>query len=110
MKKKILGLIMLVFCSGAFASSPGWYGPYNVEMIEVNENRVYFHRPSNLSAFPDFGCTTDYVFLEGEKLPERALAIGLTAQATGKKVKFHLSGCGPFGYIQANGIQSNPAW
>lgn len=84
MKNKMLGLLVLIFCSGVYGNSPGWYGPYSVEMIEVDEDRVYFYKPSDIPAFPDIGCNTDYVFLEGGNLQKGAISIGLTAQASGK--------------------------
>jgi len=108
-KKLSLGIFLIFLLNQAFGQA-GWWGPYHVNVIEVTDAGIYFGKPSEISAFPNpFNCSnTDWVFCEnGTKLADRALSIGLTAQATNRKVNYYISGCsGP--YLKASIIQALP--
>jgi hypothetical protein len=91
------------------AAKADWIGSYSVSLVEVAENGVYFSAPSG-TLFPNpHSCTnaTYVVFETGTALVSRALAAGLAAQASGKPVRFNISGCFN-SYIKAIGLEVSP--
>lgn len=112
MKKNILAIFLLLISANVVAGTQGWYGPYDVTTLEVSDNGAHFS-PGGTS-FPSFGCSGGISlihFESGTELANRVISVGLTAQSTGRKVKFYLTGgCSVSGYIKAVAIQSNPTW
>lgn len=73
-----------------------WSEPFKVGIIEAGDTGVTFYTPNNISEFSNpFSCKVfNQIFFKNElHLADRALAIGLSAQARGKKVKYYINGC-----------------
>lgn len=103
------GIILLSVSGFVFANS-AWHGPYDVSTLEVGDSGVYFSRPDGLNAYPDpFNCgNPTWIFFANEQnLADRALSVGLAAQAAGRKVKFYVVGCHG-AYPKASLIQMLP--
>jgi hypothetical protein len=108
MKKFLLATLLV---SAATLARAQWFGPYSVSSVEVWAQGLYFLKPTGLAAYPNpFNCTnTDWIFIDGSTpLANRALAIGLAAQNSGRKVRFYVTGCLNGGYIQASAITADP--
>jgi hypothetical protein len=94
------------------AWAAGWSGPYEVSAIEASDTVIYFQKPDGMSGFPNpDGCANAYwvAFDANTPIGARALAIGLAAQASGRKVKYFVNGC-LGGYIKATSISIDPSW
>jgi hypothetical protein len=110
MRKTCTVSLLLAVSSAAWAA--GWIGAYEVATIEASDTAIYFQKPDNISGFPNpDGCGSAYyvAFDAGTPLAARALAVGLAAQASGRKVKYYTSGCFG-GYIRAYAISTDPSW
>jgi hypothetical protein len=103
---------LLLLCLGCGVSNADVIGPYAIGTIEASETGVYFSTPPGLATYPNpYGCqnATWVVFDLTSSLADRALAIGLAAQAQSQKVRFQITGCYNT-YIKANVVQIDTAW
>lgn len=109
MEKQLFAAAVATLAGSANAE---WIGPYAVSTVEISDSAIYFFKPSHLAGFPNpYGCAnTDWVVFDGNtKLANRALSAGLAAQASNRKVKYHISGC-LNGYVQASSVQVDASW
>jgi hypothetical protein len=101
MKNKVLAIILLLSSPIALAE---WIGPYEIENIEVHSSGVYFFRAAGHVTNISCGDYKWVKFAGETKFSDRALSVGLTAQASGKKVNYFVTSCeGP--YLIAERIQ-----
>lgn len=108
--KTIMGFVVGIASPAAFAT---WIGPYPVTFIESGSGGIYFHLGDGTQDYstPYPACNNTAIrflsSLPAEEL-DRVFAVGLSAQATGAKVKFFVTGCN--GYVTATAIAIDPTW
>lgn len=101
---------VIIFSFGSHAANAGVIGPYTVSTMEVTDAGIYFLVPAGTSAFPNpDGCQHPnwIAFDPSTPLADRAIGVGLSAQAQGKKVWFNIAGC-LNGHIKAIMIRIDP--
>jgi len=112
---KALALLALIGTFASFqAQADEWIGPYQVTYIEEGSGNVYFMR--DYGGFGQYssgytGCNNSTVYFPQsltDLVVSRALAVGLSAQATGMRVKFLVTGCPNNGYLAARAISIDP--
>jgi len=108
---KIVFLFVLIFVSGV--ASADWRGKFSVGTIEVASTNIFISPPEGTSqfTFPTECTNKSWVVFSGTGesggVGDRALSVALSAQVTGKKVKYLISGC-TGSYIKATAIQIFP--
>ena len=107
---RVLLLLVSVVASAA-AQADTWIGPFTVKYIESSNDQVYFMNDwGGLTPYPTpYSCNNAAIYFPatlGATAVSRALAIGMTAQSAGLKVKFLVTGCA--GYVTARAIAIDP--
>ena len=92
-----------------------WIGPFPVKYIESRGGSLFFMLDwtGGTNYTPTItGCNNTTIYFPASTLQtkdiDRALSIGLTAQATGTKVRFYITGC--TNYLTADSIAIDPGW
>ncbi len=95
---------VVLFLFGSPLALAEWVGPYEIENIEIHSSGVYFYRADGYSTATPCGGKNWIKFSGETKLSDRALSVGLTAQASKRPVNYSITGCEGV-YLLADRIQ-----